>query len=107
MTKSFSLCAGKRRSHDVVLQGRFDLPDSCYLADAADPRWLQKFERATDELLNACLQSGGSYYLTFDIIASKEQFQKAYPQWKEFFALKRKYDPQEMFSSCFYEKYAR
>jgi len=55
----------------------------------------------------AMVEHGGRYYLTFDIIASKDQFRGAYPQWSEFFALKRKYDPDEMFSSVFYQKYAR
>lgn len=61
----------------------------------------------TGELLDACLEYGGRYYLTFDIIASQDQFRRAHPQWSEFFALKRKYDPDEMFSSVFYQKYAR
>jgi len=78
----------------------------CYLADKGNPTWLRKLEQATGELLEACLECGGRYYLTFDIIASQEQFRRAYPQWTEFVALKRKYDPGEMFSSHFYEKYA-
>jgi FAD/FMN-containing dehydrogenase len=78
-----------------------------YLANKDDKAWQGKLERATGELLDACLEYGGRYYLTFDIIASQDQFRRAYPQWSEFFALKRKYDPDEMFSSVFYQKYAR
>jgi decaprenylphospho-beta-D-ribofuranose 2-oxidase len=78
-----------------------------YLAKKDDKAWQGKLERATGELLDACLEYGGRYYLTFDIIASKDQFRRAYPQSSEFFALKRKYDPDEMFSSVFYQKYAR
>jgi decaprenylphospho-beta-D-ribofuranose 2-oxidase len=78
-----------------------------YLAKKDDKTWQAKLERATGELLDACLEYGGRYYLTFDIIASPDQFRRAYPQWSEFFALKRKYDPDEMFSSVFYQKYAR
>ena len=77
-----------------------------YLAKKNSKRWVERLERATNELLNACLDEGGSYYLTFDIIASKQQFQRAYPQWQEFLDLKRRYDPEEMFTSMFYEKYA-
>jgi decaprenylphospho-beta-D-ribofuranose 2-oxidase len=78
-----------------------------YLARKDDKAWQAKLEQATGELLEACLEYGGRYYLTFDIIATKDQFHRAYPQWSEFFALKRKYDPDEMFSSVFYQKYAR
>jgi decaprenylphospho-beta-D-ribofuranose 2-oxidase len=78
-----------------------------YLAKKDDKAWQGKLERATGELLDACLEYGGRYYLTFDIMASTDQFRRAYPQWSEFFALKRKYDPDEMFSSVFYQKYAR
>ena len=78
----------------------------CYLARKDDRTWVGTLERATAELLDACLEHGGSYYLTFDIIASPEQFDRAYPEWKEFVAVKRKYDPRGLFSSRFYEKYA-
>jgi hypothetical protein len=57
--------------------------------------------------LNAALDLGGAYYLTFDILASPQQMRRAYPQAQQFFALKRQYDLSEIFSSCFYEKYAR
>jgi FAD/FMN-containing dehydrogenase len=79
----------------------------CYLARKDSAAWRRSLAQATDQLLNAALDLGGSYYLTFDILASPEQMRRAYPQSGQFFALKRKYDPIEIFSSCFYEKYAR
>ena len=78
----------------------------CYLAKKNNRRWVAKLEQATDELLNACLEQGGSYYLTFDIIASKKQLQQAYPCWDEFLALKNRCDPEGLFNSRFYEKYS-
>lgn len=79
----------------------------CYLARKDSAAWRHSLAQATDQLLNAALDLGGAYYLTFDILASPEQMRRAYPQAEQFFALKRKYDPNEIFSSCFYEKYAR
>ena len=79
----------------------------CYLAKKNDRRWLSKLEQATDELLNACLDEGGSYYLTFDIIASTQQFRRAYPQWEDLVRLKKQHDPLGMFSNCFFEKYGQ
>ncbi|MEA2735435.1 MAG: hypothetical protein QOE14_1886 [Humisphaera sp.] len=60
---------------------------------------------ATHELLDAALALGGSYYLTFDLLASIEQFRRAYPRADEFFALKRQHDPNRIFSSMFFQKY--
>ena len=77
-----------------------------YLARKDDERWVGRLEQATGELLDACLDEGGSYYLTFDTIASREQLERAYPQWGDVLALKAQHDPTAMFSSLFYEKYA-
>ncbi len=77
----------------------------CYLAKKKNRRWLDKLEQLTNELVNACLDEGGSYYLTFDSIPSKDQLQRAYPRWEEFVALKNQFDPKGMFSSRFYQKY--
>jgi len=49
----------------------------------------------------------GSYYLCYRRFADPEQLRRAYPQIDEFFALKRKYDPGELFSNQFYAQYAR
>ena len=37
----------------------------------------------------------------------KEQRRKAYPRVDEFITAKKKYDPEELFSNKFYEKYGR
>jgi hypothetical protein len=39
--------------------------------------------------------------------ATAEQFERAYPQARRFFELKRKYDPDELFQNAFYMKYGR
>jgi FAD/FMN-containing dehydrogenase len=61
----------------------------------------------TRALIEAALQIGGRYYLPYRLHASVEQFYRAYPQAQEFFALKRKYDPEELFQNEFYRKYRR
>jgi hypothetical protein len=43
--------------------------------------------------------------LPYRLHATPEQFRRAYPQAEEFFALKRKYDPEELFQNQFYRKY--
>ncbi|MFZ0731727.1 MAG: FAD-binding oxidoreductase [Candidatus Sulfotelmatobacter sp.] len=63
-------------------------------------------EQMTRELIDAALHSGGRYYLPYRLHASADQFRAAYPRRDEFFLLKRKYDPTNMFENEFYLKYA-
>jgi hypothetical protein len=51
------------------------------------------------------LAAGGRYYLPYRLHATPAQFRRAYPQADEFFNLKRRYDPQELFQNQFYVKY--
>jgi len=78
----------------------------CYLARKGSAAWVAALERATGELLDAALDLGGRQYLAFDIIASREQFHRAYPRAGAFFDLKRQHDPGELFSNRLYEKYS-
>lgn len=61
----------------------------------------------TQELIDTALACGGRYYLPYRPHATQEQFKRAYPQASEFFALKRKYDPQSVFENQFYLNYGR
>jgi FAD/FMN-containing dehydrogenase len=51
----------------------------------------------TSELIDAALAEGGTYYLPYQIIATKEQFLKAYPNARKYFALKKRVDPDYKF----------
>ena len=62
-------------------------------------------ETLTGELIEAALKLGGTYYLPYRLHATSDQFHRAYPQAKEFFKMKRKYDPKELFQNQFYLKY--
>lgn len=66
-----------------------------------------QMQAMTRDLIDAALAAGGRYYLPYRLHASVEQFHRAYPQAGEFFHLKRKYDPQELFQNQFYVKYAQ
>lgn len=59
----------------------------------------------TRELVDAVLSVGGTYYLPYQPHATEEQFLKAYPRAPEFFALKRKLDPQNRFRNKLWDKY--
>lgn len=70
--------------------------------DAAAEATMQVMAR---ELIDAALACGGRYYLPYRPHATREQFQRAYPQSAEFFALKQRYDPAGVFANQFYLNY--
>jgi FAD/FMN-containing dehydrogenase len=65
----------------------------------------EKMAAMTRELIDSALELGGRYYLPYRLHATPEQFRRAYPEADAFFALKRKYDPNEIFQNQFYVKY--
>jgi FAD/FMN-containing dehydrogenase len=64
-----------------------------------------KAEAVTLELVDAAIKEGGTYYLTYQLYPTADQLARAYPRAREAFAAKRRYDPGELFSSRFYERY--
>lgn len=59
----------------------------------------------TRELIDAALQSGGTYYLPYQVHATPEQFHRAYPRAQELFALKRRLDPDFRFRNVLWNTY--
>ena len=65
-----------------------------------------EMQNTTQELVNAVLDAGGRYYLPYRLHPTTAQFHRAYLQAERFFALRRRYDPGELFQNEFYQKYA-
>lgn len=61
----------------------------------------------TQDLVDAALAHEGRYYLPYRLHATPAQFHRAYPQAREFFERKRKYDARELFQNQFYLKYGK
>jgi decaprenylphospho-beta-D-ribofuranose 2-oxidase len=61
----------------------------------------------TGQLVDAAIENGGTYYLTYQLYPSPEQLHRAYPNAQRAFERKRFYDPEERFTSQFYQKYGR
>ncbi|MEO6453804.1 MAG: hypothetical protein ABIN97_07035, partial [Ginsengibacter sp.] len=59
----------------------------------------------TQRLIDIAITFNGTYYLPYRLHATKEQMYKVYPMAKQFFLLKKKYDPLEIFQNKFYEAY--
>ena len=62
-------------------------------------------EAVTRQLVDAALEHGGTYYLTYQLYPTVEQLHRAYPNAGHAFERKRFYDPDEVFTSQFYEQY--
>jgi FAD/FMN-containing dehydrogenase len=57
------------------------------------------------ELVDAVLAVGGTYYLPYRPHATQAQFLRAYPQAPDFFAGKRRWDPDLLLRNRFFERY--
>jgi len=66
------------------------------------PSSIQASARSFRGLIDLAIPQGGSYYLTYHKFAKLEQITACYPQFKQFFELKRKHDPTELFQSDWY-----
>lgn len=71
-----------------------------------DNKIYEKTVEWTKKLIDKALEFKGTYYLPYHLIATKEQFQKAYPSFNLFISLKKVYDPREIFTNNLYQKYA-
>jgi FAD/FMN-containing dehydrogenase len=61
--------------------------------------------KTTTHLVDLAISLGGTYYLPYQLYYSPEQLHRAYPEIDAFFAAKKQYDPDHLFSNKFYEKY--
>ena len=71
------------------------------------PQGLAKGKRTLQQIIDRALAEGGSYYLTYHRYASKSQVLAAYPEMPSVLAMKRHYDPTELFQSTWYQHYRR
>ncbi len=58
-------------------------------------------------LIDAAIEQGGSYYLTYHRYATREQVLACHPRMPEFLELKRGFDPGEVFRSDWYMHHRR
>lgn len=64
-------------------------------------------QETTRELIDAAVAHHGRFYLPYRLHATDEQLRRAYPQFDEFIALKRHYDPEIVFQNGLWTRYAR
>lgn len=64
-------------------------------------------EKVIQKMIDVTLQHDGSYYLPYYPYPTQDQMDRAYPRNEEFFQLKKKFDPNEVFMNLFYEEYSK
>jgi FAD/FMN-containing dehydrogenase len=69
------------------------------------PQGIQHSAEAFRRLIDLAAERRGRYYLTYHKFASRRQLETCYPEFPKFVALKRQFDPQEMFQSDWYRRY--
>ena len=98
---------GIETDNDVFLRYA-DQPVIAFVMLFNQPRTAEgdsRMESLTHDLIESALSNGGRYYLPYRLHATLAQFRRAYPQADEFFALKLKYDSDELFQNQWYLKY--
>ena len=104
--------AGMRVVHQDDIAVLSYAPEDCfafvlYFNQKIEPKESQRLEAATQDLIDLVIALKGRFYLPYQLYYSKAQLQKAYPSTDYFFAMKKKYDPNELFTNKFYEKYGK
>src|SRR5262249_25557556 len=72
---------------------------------SAEAKTLHRTGEICRELIRAAVKKGGSFYLTYNRFATREDLMWAYPQFAEFLKMKRTYDPTDTLQSEWYRHY--
>jgi FAD/FMN-containing dehydrogenase len=77
----------------------------CYINIANVSKVKFSSQQWTQELIQHAISLGGTYYLPYQLHGTQGQIVKAYPQFGKFIHLKKKYDPNNVFSNELLTKY--
>lgn len=67
----------------------------------------EKTKKWTREVLDEVVKAGGSFYLPYQKMATKDQFNSSYPRASEYFDVKREFDPNNRFSNLLIADYGQ
>jgi FAD/FMN-containing dehydrogenase len=76
-----------------------------YYKQGTDAASRREVGRWTRELISAAIASGGRYYLPYQPLATRAEFNAAYPRSKELFAVKGRVDPSNKFTNTLWDLY--
>ena len=72
-----------------------------------DEQSIENARAWTRNIVELSLKYKGAYYLTYQRFPTLGQFVAAYPGWEKFMEVKCRLDPDEVFTSRFYEEYLK
>ena len=78
-----------------------------YINQPATPAGNEKMGVVTRELIDLTADVNGRFFLPYQLHYTADQLQRSYPMIGDFFAAKRAYDPEGLFTNTWYEKYAK
>ncbi len=76
-----------------------------YLNFDVNEQDMKHIQEAHADLIDLAQSLGGSFYLPYQLSATKAQIEQSYPEFGKFLELKKKYDADLLFTSEFYKKY--
>jgi FAD/FMN-containing dehydrogenase len=76
-----------------------------YINQTTDDDGNRQMKKTTEQLIDLTIAHKGRFFLPYQLYYSREQLKRSYPQIDAFFAAKRKYDPDGVFTNTFYQKY--
>jgi FAD/FMN-containing dehydrogenase len=77
-----------------------------YFNQRTDAEGNARMAQLTSDLIDLAHAYGGRFFLPYQLYYTPEQLERSYPQIRDFFAQKRKWDPEGRFSNTWYERYA-
>ncbi|MCI0663882.1 MAG: FAD-binding oxidoreductase [Acidobacteria bacterium] len=76
-----------------------------YFKQGTDDESKDEVGKWTREMIDQVLLVGGTYYLPYQLLATDDQFHRAYPGALDFFEIKKTYDPTDKFTNKLWDKY--
>lgn len=76
-----------------------------YYRQETGPDARREVARWTRQLIDAVIASGGRYYLPYQLVATRAQFARAYPNSARLFEVKRRVDPTGKFTNALWDLY--
>lgn len=77
-----------------------------YINQKTDKEGTERMQKVTQELIDLAVKHNGRFFLPYQLYYTTQQLKQTYPEIPAFFTAKHKYDPQEILTNTWYEKYA-
>jgi hypothetical protein len=77
-----------------------------YINQPTDEAGNRRMAKLTSNLIDLSVRHGGRFFLPYQLHYTPEQLRASYPEIGAFFAEKRRWDPDQLFSNSWYARYA-